>query len=179
MHFISYTLALACATGFIEPNTLSSLIWRGDSRHHKRAAGSSSEEVSSFQRLAPPPTGVATVLLPAERCPLPGSTQSLHFYDSNLLLALEHAENESSKTGESTKLALITFDPSKRKFSVGPGVIAEVVSITDNVKSNIKSELSESKIVVVRALHPATPKQITQYEPFVLTDLALDRFPEV
>ena len=92
---------------------------------------------------------------------MPGATRTFHMYDINLLLALEH----SVEKGE---MAIVTYNPDDRKLSVGPGVLASIVSITNSSRINRRGESSESKLVMLRALRPIRVASVAQYEPFVV-----------
>jgi hypothetical protein len=55
-------------------------------------SANANDEVSSLKRQ---PAGQSAIYLPLSRILLPGSTRSIHMYDTNMLLALEQArENE-------------------------------------------------------------------------------------
>lgn len=132
------------------------------------SSSSNNEEVSSLRRRTPPPLGRATVLIPSARVLMPGSTRSLHFYDNNLLLALQHALEDHVSPGK--VLALVTYDPEQRVLSTSYGVLAEVTKVEESTRTNIHGEISQSKIVTVKGLWPLKVKKIVQLEPYVVIE---------
>ena len=129
-----------------------------------------SEEVAPLLR-RPKLEGSAVVLLPASRVLLPGASRSFHFYDANLLAALEHAL-ASTPPDRPAELVILGYDETSRRLSYGRGTLATVGSVEESKRENKFAEKSESKIVTVTGLRPVSVESVEQYEPFMLASLA-------
>jgi hypothetical protein len=131
-------------------------------------SGDESFEVAGLLRQPLPVAGLATILLPAERVLLPGATRSLHLYDANLLLALEH-----SLARDGGRLVLLGYDPRERRRLAlhDVGVLAAVTSVEPTTRVNFRGETSPSRLISVAALWPVVSPRLTQREPFVRAEL--------
>ncbi len=133
------------------------------------SSSNGNDEVAPFRRardsMADLPDGVAVVLLPASRVLMPGAMRSFHFYDSNLLNALDYAR------GRDGKLVILGYDEKSRKLKYGPGTLASVGVVENAMRENKFAEKSESKIVQVTGEGPVTVAEVLQFEPFMLATI--------
>lgn len=133
------------------------------------SSGGNADEVAPFLRRPAPPGGddaSAVVLLPESRVLMPGATRTFHFYDSNLLAALQHA------LAHDNELVILGYDTSSRRLKYGPGTLATVGTVEDAVRENRLKERSASKIVSVTGRRPVKVDDVLQYEPFMLAKIA-------